>query len=317
MTRRKGKKNQKSSQSRASTTEDCDALTKTAFTDEADETEMNVKEKQRKDKDTEKKNIVTPQKKKEGNSENDASTNSKEQKALTSPSIKKKFQKITGNNASTATALKKENDSETQAEKENASLQKVTEKQNKNEQASGKCTSSTCDSILGAEQHSSFMKKALPCPSLDSLKRSYNDELKFLTKVSSTLYKVDVGFVPNMQVPAFVVVNDDLEKLLLEELQASCDGNKKSGVGFLPALKQVSNVAALPGIVKASLAMPDIHSGYGFCIGNVAAFDMDEPDAVVRTPCPVLPCVCFYRSPILVVYFRIKTFLTIASLIAL
>lgn len=28
------------------------------------------------------------------------------------------------------------------------------------------------------------------------------------------------------------------------------------------------------------LAMPDVHSGYGFCIGNVAAFDMDDPEAV-------------------------------------
>lgn len=27
--------------------------------------------------------------------------------------------------------------------------------------------------------------------------------------------------------------------------------------------------------------MPDVHSGYGFCIGNVAAFDMDDPVAVV------------------------------------
>ncbi|MBI2092876.1 MAG: RtcB family protein [Deltaproteobacteria bacterium] len=42
------------------------------------------------------------------------------------------------------------------------------------------------------------------------------------------------------------------------------------------SLKQVANVAALPGIVKASFAMPDIHWGYGFCIGGVAAFDVDE-----------------------------------------
>lgn len=42
------------------------------------------------------------------------------------------------------------------------------------------------------------------------------------------------------------------------------------------SLNQVANVASLPGIVKASLAMPDIHWGYGFCIGGVAAFDMDE-----------------------------------------
>ncbi len=42
------------------------------------------------------------------------------------------------------------------------------------------------------------------------------------------------------------------------------------------ALKQAANVAHLPGIVKASLAMPDIHWGYGFPIGGVAAFDMRE-----------------------------------------
>lgn len=40
--------------------------------------------------------------------------------------------------------------------------------------------------------------------------------------------------------------------------------------------EQVANVAHLPGIVKNSLAMPDIHWGYGFPIGGVAAFDMDE-----------------------------------------
>ncbi len=39
--------------------------------------------------------------------------------------------------------------------------------------------------------------------------------------------------------------------------------------------QQVANVACLPGIVKASLAMPDIHYGYGFPIGGVAAMDMD------------------------------------------
>lgn len=40
-----------------------------------------------------------------------------------------------------------------------------------------------------------------------------------------------------------------------------------------PCLKQVENVACLPGIVGASLGMPDIHWGYGFPIGGVAAFD--------------------------------------------
>jgi len=40
--------------------------------------------------------------------------------------------------------------------------------------------------------------------------------------------------------------------------------------------EQVSNVATLPGIVKASFAMPDAHWGYGFPIGGVAAFDPDQ-----------------------------------------
>ncbi|HEY9524999.1 MAG TPA: RtcB family protein, partial [Thermopolyspora sp.] len=40
------------------------------------------------------------------------------------------------------------------------------------------------------------------------------------------------------------------------------------------ALQQVINVAELPGIVRASYAMPDIHWGYGFPIGGVAATDV-------------------------------------------
>jgi tRNA-splicing ligase RtcB len=47
-------------------------------------------------------------------------------------------------------------------------------------------------------------------------------------------------------------------------------------LGKEEALKQVANVATLPGIVKASLGMPDIHWGYGFPIGGVAAFDWNE-----------------------------------------
>jgi tRNA-splicing ligase RtcB len=43
-----------------------------------------------------------------------------------------------------------------------------------------------------------------------------------------------------------------------------------------PSLQQVVNVAHLPGILRASLAMPDIHWGYGFPIGGVAAMDADD-----------------------------------------
>jgi len=42
------------------------------------------------------------------------------------------------------------------------------------------------------------------------------------------------------------------------------------------AVKQVANVAELPGIVGRSIGMPDIHWGYGFAIGGVAAFDPDQ-----------------------------------------
>ncbi len=41
-------------------------------------------------------------------------------------------------------------------------------------------------------------------------------------------------------------------------------------------LEQVQNVAMLPGILKASMAMPDAHQGYGFPIGGVAAFDIEK-----------------------------------------
>jgi tRNA-splicing ligase RtcB len=42
------------------------------------------------------------------------------------------------------------------------------------------------------------------------------------------------------------------------------------------SLQQVANVAHLPGIVGASIAMPDIHLGYGFPIGGVAAMDVEH-----------------------------------------
>ncbi len=69
------------------------------------------------------------------------------------------------------------------------------------------------------------------------------------------------------------------------------DGMRVPGVVFasralLPdvtadrSLEQVANVAALPGIVKASYAMPDVHWGYGFPIGGVAATDV-ESDGVI------------------------------------
>jgi tRNA-splicing ligase RtcB (3'-phosphate/5'-hydroxy nucleic acid ligase) len=49
-----------------------------------------------------------------------------------------------------------------------------------------------------------------------------------------------------------------------------------SGVAGDPSLGQLANVATLPGIERFALAMPDIHFGYGFPVGGVAAFDLRE-----------------------------------------
>lgn len=62
----------------------------------------------------------------------------------------------------------------------------------------------------------------------------------------------------NMRVDGIIYVNDELLQVL----------------GTDESIKQVENVACLPGIVMASMAMPDIHWGYGFPIGGVAAFDI-------------------------------------------
>ena len=51
-----------------------------------------------------------------------------------------------------------------------------------------------------------------------------------------------------MHVPGIVYVNDRLQGLLFEELQAACQRGDHGG--FLPAVKQIANVAALPGIVS-------------------------------------------------------------------
>ncbi len=54
------------------------------------------------------------------------------------------------------------------------------------------------------------------------------------------------------------------------------DDRLMAGLRDDPALSQVANVATLPGIVGASLAMPDVHWGYGFPVGGVAAMRMAD-----------------------------------------
>ncbi|KAL3926085.1 MAG: hypothetical protein SGPRY_003470 [Prymnesium sp.] len=109
--------------------------------------------------------------------------------------------------------------------------------------------------------------------------RTYEEELSFLSQVSPTRTSIRVGFVPGMRVPATLYISPSLSPLLLSELSQFTSSS--SSHGFLPALKQIANVAALPGIVRHSIGLPDLHSGYGFAIGNVAAFDTSDPLAVV------------------------------------
>ena len=78
-----------------------------------------------------------------------------------------------------------------------------------------------------------------------------------LVRVSDAEWRIDAH--ADMHVPAIIYAS--------EELILSMDDK---------VYEQATNVARLPGIVKASYAMPDAHWGYGFPIGGVAAFDADQ-----------------------------------------
>lgn len=80
-----------------------------------------------------------------------------------------------------------------------------------------------------------------------------------LKRIDETRLEVPIGYKEGMRVKGIIFVDDVLEKELEKQ-----------------SIDQVANVATLPGIVRASLAMPDIHTGYGFAIGGVAAFDIKE-----------------------------------------
>jgi len=75
-----------------------------------------------------------------------------------------------------------------------------------------------------------------------------------------------------MRVPGRIFADEQTIAQLEEDVRSRVDWN---------ALEQVRNVATLPGIVAAALALPDVHPGYGFPIGGVGAFDLDEGVVVV------------------------------------
>ena len=78
-------------------------------------------------------------------------------------------------------------------------------------------------------------------------------------RIDAVRWRIPRSQRSDMRVDGLVFADDDLMAALHDD----------------PALEQVANVATLPGIVGSSLAMPDVHWGYGFPIGGVAAMRRD------------------------------------------
>ena len=84
-----------------------------------------------------------------------------------------------------------------------------------------------------------------------------------LHRISEALWEIPAGARPDMRVPARVFAD--------RELLDAIRGDR--------SLVQLQDVATLPGVVEAVLAMPDVHQGYGFPVGGVAA--TEPPDGVI------------------------------------
>jgi len=85
-----------------------------------------------------------------------------------------------------------------------------------------------------------------------------------LEKINNYCWKIPTSYKPGMKVPGLIYASESLIPAILKD----------------KAPEQVANAAFLPGILKYSLAMPDIHWGYGLSIGAVVAVD-PEKDGVV------------------------------------
>ena len=86
-------------------------------------------------------------------------------------------------------------------------------------------------------------------------------DTSILTRISDFEWRIEPQ--GDMRVPGVIFASKSLVEAMDEKVR-----------------EQVTNVAALPGIVTASYAMPDAHWGYGFPIGGVAAFDADQAGVV-------------------------------------
>src|SRR4030066_148198 len=81
-----------------------------------------------------------------------------------------------------------------------------------------------------------------------------------LNKIGEYRWEIPKSYKQGMRVPGLIYASEEMLGSIREEQAAD----------------QVANVAFLPGIVGRSLAMPDIHWGYGFPIGGVAATRVDD-----------------------------------------
>lgn len=81
-----------------------------------------------------------------------------------------------------------------------------------------------------------------------------------LEKLDAFRYEIPRSYKPQMRTSGLIFIDEPMMAQLRRD----------------QAPEQVVNVATMPGIVGKSMAMPDIHWGYGFPIGGVAAFDYDE-----------------------------------------
>lgn len=80
-----------------------------------------------------------------------------------------------------------------------------------------------------------------------------------LIKISDTIYEIPSSYRSDMRVPARVFMNEAIMEDVLHDR----------------SLEQLVNVATMPGIQNYAFAMPDIHQGYGFPIGGVAAMAVE------------------------------------------
>jgi len=85
-----------------------------------------------------------------------------------------------------------------------------------------------------------------------------------LEKLDNFRWKIPQSYKPGMRVPGLIYANEQLLTGIIND----------------KAPEQVANVSFLPGVVKYSLAMPDIHWGYGFPIGGVAATDPENKGVI-------------------------------------